>query len=490
MDHNLVAATGSLIAGESRDNISAKYGVSAGLQDTIKQVLRSELGNEVFDSVREVYNKAKRSPRPLTHAEVEAGYTIASFLVSNSGINVLEYANWLNELNKTVRLKHKMPAEKFAEILSLASEAIKDEKTPASQIPQKAARLKQEIAVLRESRNKERSQLDVVKKEREMEEKLLQEDLVKNQATKETLKKFDEAQRQLASHGLTISSLSKMADFIKEIEGMGDYPGFQLVERLSLADSAKEQTLKAYDEMSQATDELDKLNQRIAASRQGYEEYIKTREMGFGETQLRVLRQVSSEVMKKNGFDKSNTVNKIIDDISRHYDPMLGFAPEIERRKKMLADLKKQISGVESQIASLESHLQVLRGEETRLNNSIASLGSKTIEVIDRTEKRLAKFLKSVEDALEVLQNTTKELLEARQLSINSMVPPEGLAPIAKAMAGERVLVISVIESTIKVVDFLLTKMPKETNSYRLLNDARDNLHNAMMFPPDYNPFT
>lgn len=113
-------------------------------------------------------------------------------------------------------------------------------------------------------------------------------------------------------------------------------------------------------------------------------------------------------------------------------------------------------------------------------------LGEEITSMVARTKENLADLPEIGKKIHDNLERTREKLLDAQQQTVNSALPIESLAPIGRAMSGEHVSMKSIIASLDKIVEFLLTKTPRNIGLYDSLLKMRKDIGYAAMFPPGY----
>lgn len=296
LDRAVIHATGSILLGTPRPEISNGSGLAEGTIDNIQKVLYETIGEDNVKHIRQTFQFSTQKNIP--HVGVATGYGI-SLKLDQFGIHGSELDSWLGDLYMSMK-KHRIEAHRLGGILALCYELLKDYDVSPRELPEKLKKLKDEYSKLRIKVPEERKKLDELQDATKVEEKSLN-----------TIKNEKRTEKELLDDILATNT-----------ESSGKLGQFQT-------------------QLGQAEANLAGINSKMISEQNGYDEYIKARNLGFGAHQIRVLREKIGGIMRINGLDGSNAVEKFMADVSNQYDTKLGFEQTIVKNKKE-CDLQSQ----------------------------------------------------------------------------------------------------------------------------------------------------
>lgn len=434
------------LSGKNRDIIAQENGVSTGTVSNIVGEWKRDVGSFEIDEVRE-FATTLRSVG-LTPLQCARGFRILNILYY-LGHSEDEVEHFVHNIYKTCKIICLLPDKIAAHIKELLSLT---EKVPVSQL---SDHIQANKTMLEES---EQELKNVTVQLKETQSKL-DDVFAKYTSSLSDARYVYWLKKEISDLGLEFNGITAFVNTVKDIQTLG-FDAKNIISKCSeIKDlEARINTLKIMiseiqrDKTKEAV-RLDMLKRISATHTQTIYVYEQLATMGLRLPELTTLVTTITEIARENGVSELMVVEKLMDDITKHYKFIIGFEGRIEELKNKAED-----AGFD---------LAILRDSGSELDEEMGSLGKLwAMGIKTETIAELARVLGNENtDNLDLYvkninyENLLSDLKKYRSLNIvieNMTRNKEELIRELACLASiKQLLAQSIVPSTFRVFHYL-----------------------------------
>jgi predicted nucleic acid-binding Zn-ribbon protein len=297
--------------------------------------------------------------------------------------------------------------------------------------------LQQEVATLKEHRDTEKTALHNTLKE--------------NNTTREEIVRFTKTSEALSTHGLDLDTLDKAVNILTAFE-KEDYSPKRIVNRLKTIESLEDHLKTITSEAERTQTQLDKSSEQLHETESelrekagALKEANKIEELGFSIPALQKIRNTIVSIASTHGLNRSQATTKFEQDLTKHYDTLLGLQSEVTSLEEKTKQLTHQINDLEERNRSRASEIAaytrlrkkgvddqtIIRWnnimkqaglnativeEELKTQTNLKTLEDKTKQRISELERRESALIETIKE-LKSTQAAIKTAIETVQRS-------------------------------------------------------------------------